>query len=145
VDSEITYYVTYACPQCKTELEAKHGGWQGWLRCPICGAPSLPPEILLGHPQTRRQVGDSPETAAPEAIDQPKLGSALERVWVPASSSPTSPLRLIFLTGLTLSLFLLLVAYIDQKKQTTAIFGFLSIVFFLLLLRTPRSRAAPED
>jgi hypothetical protein len=145
VESEITYYVTYACPQCKTELEVKHGGWQGWLRCPNCGTPSLPPEILLGHPQTRRQIGNSPETGALEAIAEAELAPALDRVRIPATSSPTSPLRLIFLTGLTLSLFLLLVAYIDQKKQTTAIFGFLSIVFFLLLLRTPRNRAVPED
>ena len=59
-----------------------------------------------------------------------------------ARSSPTSPWRLIFITGFTLSLFLLLIAFVDQNKQTTAIFGFLSIAFFLLLLRTPRNREA---
>jgi hypothetical protein len=40
---------------------------------------------------------------------------------------------------LILSLFLLLVFYMEQNKQATAIFGFLSIAFFFLLLRIPTS------
>jgi hypothetical protein len=54
---------------------------------------------------------------------------------------------MIFLTGLILSLFLLLVFYMDQNKQTTAIFGFLSLIFFFLLLRTTpvRRRSVRED
>src|SRR5207248_5500792 len=124
-----------------------HGGWQGWLRCPVCGVPSLPPEFLPGHALTRRRVEDPIETSDVIVSDAVSEGSpASDRAPLAGSSSPISALRLIFLTGLILSLFLLLIAYADQNKHTTAIFGFLSIAFFLLLLRTPaRSRAVRED
>jgi hypothetical protein len=143
VDSEITYFVTYPCPHCKVELEAQHGGWQGWLRCPECGVPSLPPEFLLGHPLTRRRVPDSDEDQSALVIDEaPEGPGGSDRTPRAGSSSPVSALRLIFMTGLILSLFLLLIAYMDQNTQTTAIFGFLSIAFFLLFVRTPaRNRA----
>jgi hypothetical protein len=143
VDSETRYFITYPCPKCKTELEVEHGGWQGWLRCPVCGVASLPPEFLLGHPLTRRHVVDPDESGAATTADEAE--SAVTDPARLTRPAPTSALRLIFLTGLTLSLFLLLIAFIDQKKQTTAIFGFLSITFFLLLLRTPRNRAVSEE
>jgi hypothetical protein len=54
----------------------------------------------------------------------------------PASSAS----RLIVSTGLIVSLFLLLVAYLDRSSQSSAIFGFLTILFFLLLLRLPKQR-----
>jgi hypothetical protein len=145
--SEITYFVTYPCPGCGTELEARHGGWQGWLRCPVCGVPALPPEFLFGHPQTRRRVEGPHEDDDILVID---AATATPRVLAPtplSGSSPVSALRLIFLTGLILSLFLLLVFYMEQNKQTTAIFGFLSLIFFFLLLRTPsrRRRSVREE
>ena len=56
MESDIAYFVTYPCPRCKVELETHHGEWDGWRRCPSCGTPALPPEILLGHPSTRRRV-----------------------------------------------------------------------------------------
>jgi hypothetical protein len=43
-------------------------------------------------------------------------------------------------TGLIVSMFLLLVAYLDRSSQSSAIFGFLTVLFFLLLLRLPRRR-----
>jgi hypothetical protein len=61
-------------------------------------------------------------------------------------SSPVSGLRLIFMTGFILSLFLLLIAFMDQNQQTTAIFAFLSLAFLLLLLRTPgHHRSTSEE
>jgi hypothetical protein len=145
VDSAITYFVRYPCPHCKAELETQHGGWQGWQRCPACGVPSLPPEFLLGHPMTRRRVGDSiADRAAIVTNAAPEGSSASDRPLLGGVSSPVSALRLIFVTGFVLSLFLLLIAYMDQNKQTTAIFGFLSIAFFLLLLRTPKHRSVRE-
>jgi hypothetical protein len=146
VASEPTYFVSYSCPHCKAELEARQGGWQGWLRCPVCGVPSLPPELPPGHPGTPRRVRDAPEDRGTMAADGAAEGDPeADRSRLTAPSSPVSALRLIFMTGLILSLFLLLIAYMDQNKQTTAIFGFLSIAFFLLLIRTPTRRAVREE
>jgi hypothetical protein len=146
VDLEITYFVLYPCPHCQAELEAQHRGWQGWLRCPSCGVPSLPPEFLLGHPRTQRRVqgadadqGAIATAAATESLPEP------DRAQVGGSSSPISALRLIFLTGFILSLFLLLIAYLDHNGQTATTFGFLSIAFLLLLLRSPGSRRTRQE
>ena len=58
----------------------------------------------------------------------------------PDRAAPSSATRLIVSTGLIVSLCLLLVGYLDRSSQNSAIFGFLTIFFFLLLLRLPRSR-----
>jgi hypothetical protein len=142
LDSEILYLVTYPCPRCKLELEAEHGGWEGWLRCPGCGTPSLPPEFLLGHPSTRRRVretgGDDGETLVigPDGRVAPEPSALIGA----RPSSMISALRLIFLTGVAMSLFLLLIAYLDDNQLATGIFGSLALVFFLLLLRVPTRR-----
>jgi hypothetical protein len=56
------------------------------------------------------------------------------------TSTLVSVLRMIFLTGLVMSLFLLLIAYLDQNQRATGIFGSLAFIFFLLLLRMPGRR-----
>ena len=145
MDVDIAYYVTYHCPRCKLELEAENGGWRGWLRCPGCGTPSLPPEILLGHPTTRRRVvqrgGEDAEVLV-IGDDEAQIDPAADRP--PLIEAPPSPLlsvlSMVFLTGLVMSLFILLIAYLDENQTLTAVFGFLSFVFFILLLRVP-SRA----
>ena len=145
MDSDIAYFVTYPCPRCKVELESEHGGWQGWLRCPACGMPALPPEILLGHPTTRRRVRETldddvliiaDDAAALDGVAPPDPSILIG----PPVSSLVTTLRLIFLAGLVMSLFLLLIGYLDQNQRATAIFGSLSIVCFLLLLRTSGRR-----
>jgi hypothetical protein len=145
VEADIAYFVTYPCPSCKVELESEHGGWAGWLRCPICGTPALPPEILLGHPTTRRRVRETGEgDAATAAIDAdaPPDASAPDPSALVGSPASTlvSALRMIFLTGLVMSLFLLLIAYLDQNQRATGIFGSLSVIFLVLLLRMPGHR-----
>ncbi len=145
MDADIAYFVTYPCPNCHLELESELGGWEGWLRCPACGTPALPPEILLGHPNTRRRVreaqgddqavlaiGDEASANAPAADPSALIG--------PPPSTIVSVLRMIFLTGLVMSLFLLLIAYLDGNQRAAGIFGSLAVVFFLLLLRMPGRR-----
>jgi hypothetical protein len=56
----------------------------------------------------------------------------------------TSAARLIFTTGFVLCLLLTLIAFLDFSPGRLAIFGFLTIAFFLLLLRTPRKRLPPR-
>ena len=47
----IMQIANYPCPNCHLPLEAKPGSWQGWLLCPRCGLPSLPPEHVLSSPR----------------------------------------------------------------------------------------------
>jgi hypothetical protein len=145
VDADIAYFVTYPCPRCKVELESEHGDWQGWLRCPACGLPSLPPEFLLGHPAVRRRVRETGGGEAPIVIvadDAPDgaPASAPSSVIAEPPSTLANTLRLVFISGLVTSLFLLLIAFIDENHRAGYIFGALSVVFFLLLLRMPARR-----
>jgi hypothetical protein len=145
VDADIAYFVTYPCPRCHVELEAEHGGWRGWLKCPACGMPALPPEFLFGHPAVRRRVretgggeapiviiGDDAPERAPSPTPSPVIG--------PPPSTLVNTLRLVFITGLVTSLFLLLIAFVDQNQRASVIFVALSVLFFLLLLRVPARR-----
>jgi hypothetical protein len=145
VDPDIAYFVTYPCPGCKVELEAEHAGWAGWLRCPSCGMPALPPEILLGHPRTRRRVrevggDDVLIIGAGGGVPAGAIGPDPSTLIGPPVSPVIGALRLVFLTGLVISLFLLLIAYLDENTKVTSIAGSLALVFFLLLLRTPGGR-----
>jgi hypothetical protein len=145
-DPEITYFVTYNCPHCHAELEARSGGWQGWLRCPSCKRPSLAPELMTGQRGPRRRVPISNDQDDVLVITALAQGPAAPHRLVPAGSS-SSPARLIFSTGLIVSLFLLLIFFLDENTINMAIFGFLALVFFVLLLRTPggRGRSQPDE
>jgi hypothetical protein len=139
VDSDIVYLVTYSCPRCHLELEAEHGGWLGWLLCPECATPALPPEALLGHPSTRRRiremaVDDAILVIGPDGPENTTASDSSALIGKPTSSL-ISAVRLVFLTGLVMSLFLLLIAYLDENQLAAGIFGALALVFFLLTLR----------
>jgi hypothetical protein len=146
VDSQVIYFVPYSCPRCKAELEAQHGTWEGWLRCPACEHPSLPPEVLFGHPMTRRRIQGHDETIdmATVAPEEP-IESDRSPIVEFSPSTAISALRLVFMTGLVVSLFLLLIFYLDQKQQLTGVFAVLAIIFFLLVLRSPKRRMKYED
>ena len=146
MDADIAYFVTYPCPQCRLELEAEHGGWQGWLRCPACGTPSLPPEILLGHPATMRRVRGIDERRRGPRDRRRRPGRIAERPDPSALlGEPPSPmvsaLRLVFLTGLVMSLFILLIAILDDNQLATSIFGGARPH----LLPAPAPTAGPEE
>jgi hypothetical protein len=55
-----------------------------------------------------------------------------------------SPAKLTFLTGLVLCLFMFLISFLDQRTSNMLIFGFLSAVFFFLLLRTSAPHATRD-
>jgi hypothetical protein len=55
-----------------------------------------------------------------------------------------SPARLIFVTGFGVSLFMLLIEFLENQISGMAIFGFLSMVFFLLLLRTTSGSSSSQ-
>jgi hypothetical protein len=90
-------------------------------------------------------VQESPSTRLPASPDHPNSTASPAPVFVPSASlaprpSPSNASRVIVSTGLIVSIFLLLVAYLDRSSQSSAIFGFLTVLFFLLLLRLPRRR-----
>jgi hypothetical protein len=145
MSSEITYYVSYACPSCRTQLEARSTGWDGWLRCPVCKWPSLPPEIMVDRRETRRRAVQ-PNVDDDILVIPGSLEGALEPDSRPSASvgrsSHTSPARLIFTTGFAFSLFLVLVAFLEERMGNVAIFAILASGFFLMLMRAPRNRVS---
>jgi hypothetical protein len=145
VRSESRLAVLYSCPHCRAQIEAQVGGWDGWMRCPACGKASLPPEpdvVRAVHQSVMVQdaTGGLP---APAGSADPDFAAEGPQPPVVFRRAHTTPTRLIFTTGLVLSLVLALVSFLDMKPRTTAIFGFLAIVCFLMLLRSPTRRAAP--
>jgi hypothetical protein len=145
MSSEITYFVSYACPSCRSQLEAHFTAWDGWLRCPVCKWPSLPPEIMVDRRETRRRAVQ--QNVDDDILVIPgSLEDALEPNSRPSAgvgrSSHTSPARLIFTTGFAFSLFLVLVAFLEQNMGNMAIFVILASGFLFMLVRAPRNRAS---
>jgi hypothetical protein len=136
--------VSYSCPHCRAELEPRFGDWEGWLRCPVCTRPSLPPEPVGSRLASDRLAVSNHDIVAQASALEP--GHLMSRDGTPSAFAGrfahSSPARLVFMTGFVFSLLLTLIAFLDQKPIRLAIFGFLSIAFFFLLLRTPRKRVA---
>ncbi len=139
MSSETILVQTYPCPQCRAELEAVSHDWDGWQRCPKCGLPSLPPEVL----RLRGQGSLGTFTTSSDDIlvipDSPEdVGDAqLTGLISDGRPSYVSGARLIFRTGLLVSLGLAFIFFLDRRTTNTVIFGSLALIFFVLLLRTP--------
>jgi hypothetical protein len=139
---------SYVCPHCQALLEVPDRPWRGWVICPGCRLPSLPPERLKARRSSRRAPAhqhEGPQDSVferPGSLDEPASTMKLSAPRV-SQSSPSSASRLIVSTGLFMSAFLLLVAWLDRSSHSLAIFGSLTVIFFILLLRIPRDRRAP--
>jgi hypothetical protein len=142
VSSEMVFTETYSCPHCRAELETGFNDWQGWQRCPTCGLACLPPEpprlLSARQPEARSKVADDILVIS----DSPEKLTDAEPVAPAFSRRPShiGPARLVFRTGLLVSLGLMLIFYLDRNTTNAAIFGCLSVAFFLLLLRLSGSR-----
>jgi hypothetical protein len=53
LDADVVFLSIYPCPGCDVELEAPEAATTGWLRCPRCGRPSLPPADGVIHNRRR--------------------------------------------------------------------------------------------
>jgi hypothetical protein len=143
VSSEMVSIETYSCPHCRAELETGFDDWQGWQRCPTCGLACLPPE------PTGSRSGRQPWAHSKVADDILAISDTREIVTDAEPVAPTfsgrpahiGPARLVFRTGLLVSLGLMLIFYLDRNTINAAIFGCLAVVFFLLLLRSSGSRS----
>jgi hypothetical protein len=142
VSSEMVFIDTYRCPRCRAELETRYHEWQGWQRCPTCGALALPPEPPR-VPNPRKPGNRSKAQGDVMLIsDSPDLLMDADQVAQPfVRPAHVSPARLVFRTGLLVSLGLMLIFFLDQNTTNTAIFGFLAVVFFVLLLRLSANRS----
>ena len=138
MDSDIAYFVTYPCPGCKLRARGRAcrlGGMAATARRAACRP--CRPEILLGHPKTRRRRegdrrGRRPDHRGRRRCAPGAIGPAPSARITPPTSPVLGALRLVFLTGLVISLFLLLIAYLDENTRITSIAGSLAIIFFLL-------------
>jgi hypothetical protein len=137
--TEITMHPGYACPHCHVLLEACQQHWQGWVLCPRCGLPGLPPEQLRARKTTHRPIArpSSPGEEPSQKIDG-LLSKPAPLVRSPSAgkgrSSVSSAPLLIVSSGLFVSAFLLLIAYLDHRTQSLFLFGTLTIAFFLILV-----------
>ena len=120
--------------------------WDGWLRCPECTRPALPPgQVIVPREPRRKDIlrhADSAVVYLPETTETTARPVFAPTV-ISGRTAHTSPARLIFTTGFALSLFLVLLAFLDQKTGNMTIFGLLTIGFFVLLVRSPRKRPSP--
>jgi hypothetical protein len=144
MSSGIVFIDVYSCPHCRAELETGFSAWQGWQRCPACGLPSLPPEPseLLSH--RRYPLGPGLTDDVFVIADTPENASGADPVGqvVDRRSSHISPARLVFRTGLLVSLGLAFIFFLDRGTSNMMIFLTLSAIFFVLLIRNSGKRPA---
>jgi hypothetical protein len=145
VSTEIDFIDTYVCPHCRANLVSGSTGWPGWQRCPVCGFASLPPGSRRYHSPTRKRADAAADqvdfaTRDPAEDDLSRTDPMTTQVIVRAPHS--SPTRLIFKTGLLASVALTFVAFLDHRTTHSLVFGSLAVVFLLLVLGGPGSRAA---
>jgi hypothetical protein len=144
VSTQVEASFTYSCPHCWADLEAPAGSWDGWVRCPSCTRVFLPPQADRLPRGVRVAAASSPVNGDQPGDGAPGSTSVVEPVGLVSNRlAHTSGARLVFVTGFVLCLFLSLIFFLDFQPGKLAIFGALTIGFFLLLLRTPRKRLPP--
>jgi hypothetical protein len=144
VTAQVGDLVTFSCVHCLAELEMPFGNWDGWVRCRSCGQVFLPPDFETMRQINRISTAPGPDLGIPGGSGSSN-GATGFVVPQPGSTrlSHTSAARLVFTTGFVLCLILTLIKFLDFSPGGMAIFGFLSLVFFLLLMRSPRKRLPP--
>ncbi len=142
---EMTFIDFYACPRCGAELETGFDVWQGWQRCPKCRALALPPlPAVPNNPAVRDLWAVPGSEEEQDAVMTDDLtadidsGETDESV-APGPAAHISPARLVFRTGLVVSLALALIFFLDRRITNAVIFSTLAAAFFGLLIRKPRS------
>ena len=80
--------LAYPCPHCQIMLEPPEEPWQGWVRCPRCGRPGLPPEGLR-HALLRKRKTTSGDRLEPQTDGQSQ--SALASAPANAQGTGSSP------------------------------------------------------
>jgi hypothetical protein len=144
VTSEVVDSITFPCVHCLAELQIPAGAWDGWVRCRSCERLFLPPDFEGLRQISRRSAVPGSDTGLPLAAGSPN-GAAGFTLSQPVSGrmAHTNPARLVFITGFVLCLLLTLIKFLDFSPGGMTIFGFFTLAFFLLLMRTPSKRLPP--
>lgn len=139
-------FSVYACPHCRASLEVRSDDlWTGWRRCPACDRPLLPPELGEKFRTPWQSFGPTRE----ELLLAGEVESADRRS--PRPFEPFDPsrgsrqvgwcwYRRSLTIGLALSLFALLVAFLEQSQLAQGVLSLISLILFLLLMRPIRKR-----
>jgi DNA-directed RNA polymerase subunit RPC12/RpoP len=123
---EITFIVEYQCPACGAALEARSSETYGWLRCPRCGRASLPPEHMQApRPRRREPLGDDVLVIGPDH-SQTAAGRSAFR--------PGSVRRIAASTALFLSLFIALLAWLEQGRAVAWLFSVIALACLVCVL-----------
>jgi hypothetical protein len=135
VAGEITFIVEYRCPRCGAPLEARSSETYGWLRCPRCGRAGLPPEHMRApRPRAREPLGDDFLIIAADHARTPEAGRAAFR--------RGSFRRITAASALFLSLFLALLARLEQDRATAWTFSVIAVFCLGLILYPFRRRGS---
>jgi hypothetical protein len=121
---EPTRRAVYSCPHCREELRARPGPWRGWLLCPRCGRPGLPPDLVVKRPSDCWPA-DKPRGSPVHGVfvtggvGEGPLGSR-------SALLPVPPVLLVL--GV-----MLLIVYMDHLSVSTAVLGGVVLALFGLL------------
>ncbi|AMV36556.1 hypothetical protein [Planctomyces sp. SH-PL62] len=142
--------VRYECPHCRVELEAILGRWRGWLLCPACGKPGLPPSPGFAPP-TPGDAGGLAMGAGVQAAAWIASGDLRDPARPAWPARPVDPRRRLSpaarnvrraaVAGLAVSLFLLLIAFLDQNARLAGAAGVLTLIMLWFLGRLDPRRA----
>src|SRR5271165_2409941 len=61
---------SYVCPHCQALLEVPDRPWRGWVICPGCRLPSLPPERLIARQSKMQTPARQPEGPKDTVLEQ---------------------------------------------------------------------------
>jgi len=140
--AEITFVVSYRCPNCQAALEARSSEvQQGWLRCPKCGRASLPPSTVRPSPAERALATPDEDllvigsTAEDPGMASDAADAATHRVY------PAGAVRRVVMALLILfSVSGLLGAFLRRSPLSVAFFGLTSLILFAMVGSTTRRR-----
>jgi hypothetical protein len=131
VETDITFISVYRCPGCDVALEAVENPGVGWLRCPRCGRPSLPPSYTLSrHMQ-----------AAAGAANGHAAGLSGEELLLSVDEPPARPRSKLRILGVVLGIAIPvgISLAVGREPFETAMLGLVMAVAMVMLLR-PGSR-----
>lgn len=133
--------VRYDCPHCRAKLEWIVGRWGGWVSCPACASPGLPPAPRLVVPTPRMVAREGVRAGAGLRAEQwIAAGDVPDPAWPswsrglvlpkPRTQQEPKARRAALAVGLAISLFLLLVAYLDQNTSLSGLALLVALVCF---------------